>query len=161
MALIVASLGLAVLVASVWALVQRTRPVTAEQLAGEWVQDPDFLQNVGDLDAQKREIDRWENYEFAFRGQRVSGWHLVFEDAKRDDAGWALPGQGAHFESDFALGPAPKATLLKFTDQTKTAREARLAWDGDMVRVTMGAREFRLRRGTAENLRTRKLISAP
>jgi hypothetical protein len=161
--LLLAGLALALLVAGVWAFVAlRTRPVTAEQLAGEWVQDPDFVQNGGgDLDAQKREIDHWENYEFAFRGQRLSGFRLVFDESKRDDAGWAQPGQGAHFESDFTLGPGQKATLLKFTDQTKTAREGRLAWDGDKVRVTLGDREFRLRRGPAENLRLRKLIAAP
>lgn len=143
-------------------LATRIRPVTAADLAGEWVQDPGFLQNTTDLDAQKREIDHWENYEFAFQGSRLTAWRLVFDDAKRDDAGWAQPGQGAHFDSDYTLASGAKTTLLKFTDETRTPREAKLAReDAGKLTVTLDGRTFRLQKAPAENLRTRKLIAAP
>jgi hypothetical protein len=137
------------------------RPLTVAELKGEWVQDPDFLQNAGeDLEAQKREIDGWENYEFAFADTRLTGWQLVHDEASRDASGWSQ-GKGMHFESDYTLAPAAKEVTLSFTDAEKAARQAKLAWDGDKLAVTIGDRKFRLKRAAAENLRTRKLVALP
>lgn len=135
------------------------KPVRAEDLEGEWVQDPDFLQFAGsDLDSQKREIDRWENYEFAFRGQNMTAWHLLYDESRKDFAGWAQ-GEGTYFHSEFTLGLTKGGTLLKFTDQQKLAREARLTWEGPKLAVAMGDRKFRLMKQPAPNLRTRGLIA--
>jgi hypothetical protein len=146
---------------ALWFFFGRTRPVTAQDLQGEWVQDPEFLQNAGaDLDAQKRELEHFENYQFAFQGARLTGWCLVFDDGQRDGTGWAQ-GKGVSFVSDFALAPGKGATLLKFTDHTKAAREAQLAWERDKLNVSLGERKLRLMKKTADQLRARNLIAAP
>lgn len=159
MRLVVAGVAAAIagLVLFLW--LGRTRPVTAQDLQGEWVQDPDFIQHAGsDLDAQKREVDEWENYQFAFSGAKLTGWRLIFDDGKRDGVGWAQ-GKGVSFESDFALSPAKDATLLKFTDHAKTAREASVAWEGDKLSVALGDRKFRLVKKQADQLRARNLVA--
>ena len=139
-------LSAAILVAgvAVWFFLIRIPPVTAEFLQGEWIQDPEFLQHAGqDLDAQKREIDLWENYEFLFKGQHLSGWRLTFDDGAKNMSGWA-EGHGVAFESDFTLAPAKKATLLRFTDHTNAPAEAHLSREGEKVALVLGDRRLRL-----------------
>lgn len=139
----------------------RTRPVTAEDLQGEWVQDPDFVQHVGsDLEAQRKELEHYEDYQFAFRGAKLTGYRLIHDGTKTDSVGWSI-GQSVTFESDFTLAPAKAATLLKFQDHTKSPREAQLAWEKDKLTVSLGDRKFRLVKSPADQLRSRKLIAAP
>lgn len=141
--------------------VVQSRPLTAAELQGEWVQDPDFLQHAGaDLEAQKREIDQWENYEFVFNGQRLTAWRMVHDEATRDAAGWSQ-GKGAHFESDYSMAPADKAVTLTFTDNAKAQQQAVIGWDGEHIAVSLGERKFRLKRAPADNLRARKLVAIP
>lgn len=129
---------------TVWFFLVRIPPVTAEFLQGEWIQDPEFLQHAGqDLEAQKREIDLWENYEFLFKGQHLSGWRLTFDDGAKNMSGWA-EGRGIAFESEFTLAPAKKATLLRFTDHTKAPAEAHLSREGEKVALVLGDRRLRL-----------------
>jgi hypothetical protein len=139
----------------------RTRPVTVAELQGEWVQDPDYLQNAGaDLDAQKREVDEWENYQFAFHGTHLTGWRLVFDSASRDGLGWAQ-GKGVSFESDYTLAKVKGATKLTFIDYSKAARDAQLVWEQDKLFVHLGDRALRLIRRPADQLRVRNLIAVP
>jgi hypothetical protein len=139
----------------------RTRPVTTQDLQGEWVQDPEFLQNPGeDLVSQRKEVEQYENYQFAFSGSKLTGYRMIHDEGKTDSLGWSV-GKGVSFESDYALAPARNATLLKFQDHTKAAREAQLAWEKDKLTVALGERKFRLMKGKAEQLRARKLIAAP
>jgi|GEM_PF-6228229 len=143
--------------------VQRTRPVTVAELQGEWVQDPEYLQNAGaDLDAQKREVEEWENYQFAFHGNHLTAWRLVFDGAPRDSAGWAQ-GRGISFESDYTLQRVKGAVRMDFTDQAKAPAAARLVWENnkDKLVVRINDRAFRLIKGQADQLRARKLIAAP
>ena len=129
---------------TVWFFLVRIPPVTAEFLQGEWIQDPEFLQHAGqDLEALKREIDLWENYEFLFKGQHLSGWRLTFDDGAKNMSGWA-EGRGIAFESEFTLAPAKKATLLRFTDHTKASAEAHLSREGEKVALALGDRRLRL-----------------
>lgn len=142
---------------AVWFFFVRVPPVTAEFLQGEWVQDPNFLQHAGgNLDAQKSEIDHWENYEFLFKGQRLTGWRNVFDGAK-NMTGWA-EGRGVSFESDYTLAPASKTTLLRFSDHAKAAAEAQIARDRQGVLMTLGDRRLRLVKSPAPNLRAREII---
>lgn len=127
-----------------WFFLIRIPPVTVEFLQGEWIQDPEFLQHAGqDLDAQKREIDLWENYEFLFKGQHLSGWRLTFDGGAKNMSGWA-EGQGITFESEYTLAPAKKGTLLRFTDHTKAPAEARLSREGEKIALALGDRSLRL-----------------
>jgi hypothetical protein len=142
-----------------WFFMVRIPPVTAEFLQGEWVQDPSFIQHAGEnLDAQKAEIDHWENYEFVFKGARLTGWRNVFDGAKAMN-GWA-DGRGVSFESEYSLAPGDKATLLRFTDHAKAPAELRMNREGANVTVSIGDRRFRLTKGTAANLRARNLVPA-
>ena len=142
-----------------WFFIVRIPPVTSEFLEGEWVQDPTFIQHAGDnLDAQKAEIDHWENYEFVFKGARLTGWRNVFDGGKAMN-GWA-DGRGVAFESDYTLAPSDKATLMRFTDHSKAAAEARVIREGANISVVIGDRRFRLVKGSAANLRTRNLVPA-
>ena len=143
-----------------WFFLVRVKPVTVEFLQGEWVQDPDFLQHAGaELDAQKAEIDHWENYEFAFTGQRLTGWRMTYDDGSKNMNGWA-EGKGVSFASDFTLAPADKAIALRFTDHAKAPAELRLIREGERIAVTLGERKLRLLKSNASNLRARKAISA-
>ena len=54
-----------------------------------------------------------------------------------------------------------KGAALKFADHAKAPAELLLAWDGPRLAATLGPRELRLVRHTAENLRTRKLVALP
>ena len=130
-----------------WFFIVRIPPVTSEFLEGEWVQD-----------AQKAEIDHWENYEFVFKGARLTGWRNVFDGGKAMN-GWA-DGRGVAFESDYTLAPSDKATLMRFTDHSKAAAEARVIREGANISVLIGDRRFRLVKGSAANLRTRNLVPA-
>ncbi len=159
MRVVISGVAAAVLGLVLFLWLGRTRPVTAQDLQGEWVQDPDFIQHAGaDLDAQKREVDEWENYQFAFSGAKLTGWRLIFDDSKRDGLGWAQ-GRGVSFESDFALSPVKGGSMLKFSDHAKTAREAGLAWEGEKLTVALGERKFRLVRKEADQLRARNLVA--
>jgi hypothetical protein len=143
-----------------WYFFIRIPPVTAEYLQGEWVQDPDFLQHAGEnLDAQRAEVDQWENYEFAFQGSRLTAWRNVFDDGKKDMAGWAK-GRGTSFSSEFTLAPAKNATVLRYTDHTPAPAEAMLARDKEKIAVSIGDRKFRLIKAPADNLRARNLLPA-
>lgn len=144
---------------AVWFFALRIPPVTSEFLQGEWVQDPAFVQHAGEnLDAQKAEIDHWENYEFIFKGTRLTGWRNVFDGTKAMN-GWA-DGRGVSFESDYTLAPSDKATLMRFTDHAKAAAEARVMREGQNIAVAIGDRRFRLTKGAAVNLRARNLVPA-
>ena len=154
----IAAVGVAV-IAAVLSLF-RVKPITAEFLQGEWIQDPEFLQHAGaELDAQKAEIDHWENYEFVFNGQRLTGWRMTFDDGTKGMTGWA-EGKGVSFESEFTLTPADKTTALRFTDHKKAPTELRLSRDGKNLAVTCGERKLRLAKSKAANLRARGLIPA-
>ncbi len=144
----------------VWFFAFRIPPITEEFLQGEWVQDPDFLQHAGqDLDAQKNEIDRWENYEFAFAGKHLSGWRILFAESAKNMGGWT-EGKGVEFESDYTLAAVNKAVSLRFTDHTQAPAELRLAREGDKIAVAAGERKLRLIKGIAANLRASKPIPA-
>lgn len=155
-----AGLLLAVIFAALaaWFFLVRVKPVTVEFLQGEWVQDPNFLQHAGDkLDAQKAEIDHWENYEFAFTGTHLTVWRMTFDDGAKNMGGWA-EGKGVSFESDYTLTPADKAIALRFTDHAKAATELHLAREAENIAVTLGDRKLRLVKSSASNLRARKII---
>ena len=153
--------GVAIMAASaVWFFAFRVPPITEEFLQGEWVQDPDFLQHAGqDLDAQKKEIDMWENYEFAFVGRHLSGWRIMFVESAKNMGGW-MEGKGVEFESDYTLASANKAVSLRFTDHTQMPAELQLAREGDKIAVAAGERKMRLIKGIAANLRASKPTSA-
>lgn len=154
-----ASAALVILAAVGWFFFVRVPLVTAEFLQGEWVQDPDFLQHAGeDLDAQKAEIDHWENYELVFKGKQVTGWRNVFEDGTKSMSGWA-EGRGTSFQSDFELAKAKSAMLLRFTDHAKAPVEATLVREGAKIAMSIGDRKLRLMKGTAANLKARSLLS--
>ena len=152
--------GIIVAAIVAWFFLTRAKPITVEFLQGEWVQDPDFLQHAGEeLDAQKAEVDHWENYEFVFNGPRLTGWRMTFDDGAKGMTGWA-EGRGVSFESDFTLAPVEKATALRFTDHKKAPAELRLSREGENIAVTYGDRKLRLAKGKASNLRARKIIPA-
>lgn len=141
-----------------WYFFVRIPPVTVEYLQGEWVQDPDFLQHAGeDLDAQKREVDLWENYEFSFKDTHLQGWRMVFDDGAKNMSGWA-EGRGTVFESDYTLTPAGKVVIARFTDHKKSPVEAALAREGTKIAVSIGDRRFRLMKAPATNLRARNIL---
>lgn len=154
----VVSAALALLAAVGWFFFVRVPLVTVEFLQGEWVQDPDFLQHAGaDLDAQKAEIDLWENYELAFKGKQLTGWRNVYDDGAKNMSGWA-EGRGAAFQSDFELASERKAMLIKFTDHAKAPVEATLVRDGAKITVSISNRKLRMMRGPAANLRARSML---
>jgi hypothetical protein len=138
----------------------RVRKLTARELQGEWVQDRDFIQHADDLDAQRREVETWEDYEFAFAGTKLTGWRLVYSGTERDPNGWAK-GTGVPFESEFTLANERDATVLRFTDHAKADCAAQVMWEGDKLAVTLGDRKFRLVKQPAEKLRIRKLVAGP
>jgi hypothetical protein len=153
-----AAATLIVLAVAGWFLFVRVPLLTVEFLQGEWVQDPDFLQHAGeDLDAQKAEIDHWENYELVFKGKQLTGWRNIFEDGTKNMSGWA-EGRGASFQSDFELASGKKAMQLRFTDHAKAPAEATLVRDGAKIVVSIGDRKLRIMKGAASNLRARSLL---
>lgn len=152
--------GLAIAAIAAWFFLVRVKPVTVEFLQGEWIQDPEFLQHAGaELDAQKAEIDHWENYEFVFNGQHLTGWRMTFDDGAKGMTGWA-EGKGVSFDSDFTLDPSDKAIALRFTDHKKAPAELRLSREGENIAVTYGDRKLRLAKRKASNLRARGIIPA-